>query len=103
MARLRKRVEPSGRQRQGIETKGVGGVSFGLRDRLAARPYLRRVSRRGGGGANLAVTVDYRHPHPGAVKEPSGVAAFLLRQDEQFLQPIFTRQILASALVITRL
>src|SRR5262245_12989561 len=45
MARLCKCVEPSSGQRQVIETKGVGGVSLGLRDRLASGPYLRRIGR----------------------------------------------------------
>src|SRR5215510_5015701 len=103
MAWLCKRVEPSGGQRKGIETKGVGGVSLGLCDRLAAGPHLRRVSRRGGEGANLAITVDHSRPHPSAVKESSGVAAFLLGQDKKILQLLFARQVLASDLVITYL
>src|SRR5262249_43711975 len=78
MARLCKRVEPSGGQRQGIKTECVGGISFGLRDRLAAGPDLRRVSRRGSERANLAITVDYSRPHPRAMKESSSFSAFLL-------------------------
>src|SRR5215813_4347019 len=41
-----------------LQSECPGGVSFGLRERLAGGQYLRRVSRRGGEGANLAITVD---------------------------------------------
>src|SRR5262245_18426603 len=103
MARLCERVEPGGGQRQGIETKGVGGVSLGLRDRLAAGPCLRRASPRGRAGANLAITIEHSRPHPLAVKEPSGVAAILWRLGEKIPQLLFTRYILASGLFITSL
>src|SRR5216683_931871 len=75
MARLDERVELGGRERQPIQTKSIGGVGFGLGNRLASWPGLARVRRRRDERTERSVPVNHRSPHPRSVEETSNRAS----------------------------
>src|SRR5712692_6339457 len=75
MARLHERVELGGRERQPIQTKSIGGVGFGLGNRLTPWPGLARVRRRRDERTERSVPIDYRSPHPRSVEETSNRAS----------------------------
>src|SRR6266851_826019 len=71
VARLREGVEASRGQSEGVEAERVPGVCLRLGNRLTARPYLRRVGRRGVERADLPSPVNHRRPHARALEDPT--------------------------------